>query len=291
MEHVDLLIVGTSLCLLGVWLYVLSRRPAFAYSITLTALGWHGLAMAKTYLEAHGQGLNSTTVVLMDKSTSVGGTWSQQRLYSGLKTNNIVGSYESSDFPLKIGNYGMYLGQHIPGRIIHRYLSDFADHFGLSPRIRFHTTVREAVLQDDETWLVNYTSEEGDYTTQGRLVARKLAVATGLTSGPRIPVFPGQRIFQGHVFHSRDLRDRTEDLISSRDVIVVGANKSAWDVCYAAARAGARVHMLVRPSGGGPSWVWRPNRLGFLSISRLSATRFCTWFDPAPVGDKVAHTG
>lgn len=240
--------------------------------------------MAKTYLEAHGDRPNPPTVVLMDASSSVGGTWAQERLYSGLKTNNMVGSYEFSDFPLQPEDYGLYLGQHIPGHIVHRYLSDFADHYGLSRRIRFQTKVTEATLQDNGSWLIAYISEGDNHEIAGKLIAHKLAVATGLTSAPRAPIFPGQGLFRGHIFHSRHLRDRTEDLIASRTVLVVGANKSAWDASYTAARAGAaRVHMLVRPpsaGGGGPSWVWRPHRLGFLAVSRLSATRFCSWFDP-----------
>ncbi len=46
--------------------------------------------------------------------------------------------------------------------------------------------------------------------------------------------------------------------------------------------------MVMRPSGGGPSRVWpvRFRLFRFLetSIARLSSSRLCSWFDPAPFG-------
>lgn len=239
--------------------------------------------MAKTYLEAHPAN-ERPNIVLMDTGSTVGGTWAEERLYSGLKTNNIVGSYEFSDYPLSLEEYGLRPGQHIPGHIVHRYLRDFANHFSISPLIRFHTKVRAANLQDDGTWLVDYSKEGSTGASGGQIVARRIAVATGLTSEPHVPVFSGQDKFKGNIFHSRALKARAQDLTSSRNVVVVGGNKSAWDVCYTAARSGAQVHMLVRPSGGGPSRVWRPHFLARFSISRLSSTRFFSWFDPSPFG-------
>lgn len=238
--------------------------------------------MAKTYIEADSEAGEWPSVVIMDAARSVGGTWAQERLYPGLKTNNTVGSYEFSDFPLgeRMEEYGLEPGQHIPGPIVHQYLSDFAEHFGISRLIRFETKADTAILQEDGTWLVEYSAKSVVGQAKGRMLARKIAVATGVTSNPYMPVFPGQEKFRGHVFHSRDLPSRAGDLTSSRSVVVIGGNKSAWDVCYTAARAGAQVHMVVRPSGGGPGWVWRPP----MSISRLCATRLWTWFDPAPFG-------
>lgn len=244
--------------------------------------------MAKTYLEAHMDEGLKPTVILMDTAGSVGGTWAEERLYPGLKTNNIVGSYEFSDFPLEPKAYQLQPGQHIPGTAVHQYLRAFAIHFDISPLIRFHTKVKRARLLQDGTWLVTYNSTNKLSVTRDKhMLARKIAVATGLTSEPHIPVFTGQTKFQGSIFHPRALQARATDLASSRDVVVVGGNKSAWDVCYTAARSGARVTMLIRPSGGGPSWVWRPYSslgLGRFSISRLSSTRLCSWFDPNPFG-------
>ncbi|KAF4634151.1 hypothetical protein G7Y89_g3967 [Cudoniella acicularis] len=262
MEHIDLLIVGA---------------------------GWHGLALAKTYLEANSS--TPTNVAILDYAESIGGTWAQERLYPGLKTNNMVGSFEFSDFSMDLERYSLKPGQHIPGEVVHRYLSDFADHYGLTALIRWRTKVDSATLLDDGSWRVVYSvsslaSGADSELRKGQLTAAKLVIATGLTSQPYMPAFLGQEIFQGNLFHSKELKHRAHDLTNSRNVVVIGGNKSAWDVCYTAACSGAQTHMVMRPSGGGPSWVWKPIKFGpfTTSLSRLSLTRFFTWFDPNPFG-------
>lgn len=268
--------------------------------------------MAKTYLEAT-TALSGAApdIVIMDEAASIGGTWAQERIYAGLKTNNTVGSYEFSDFPMNPERYSLKPGQHIPGGTVHRYLCDFADHFGLTSRIRLRTRVCAATMLPDSRWEVEYEERSPGATgdppsaTRGRLTARRLVLATGLTSAPNIPRFRGQDSFAGPIVHSKQLGERGAELLTPSNttsssssssaapvVVVVGANKSAWDVCYSAATAAAgrgataAAHMVVRPSGGGPSRVWRPLRVPAtavrLTLSRLSLTRLCTWFDPWP---------
>lgn len=251
--------------------------------------------MAKTYLEVHDQ----AKVLIMDYSESVGGTWASERIYPGLKTNNMVGTYEFSDFPLIPEQYGIKAGQHIPGTVVHRYLSNFCDAFGLSSRIRFRTKVDSATLLPDNTWQVAFTTTasppaESPYaavdgypaTTTGALIASKLVLATGLTSEPFVPPLPGKEKFNGLVFHAKDFKVRAEELAGTKVVVVIGGNKSAWDVCYSAsARFGAKAHMVMRRSGGGPSWCWPARMNGCLpSIASISATRLFTWLDPNPYG-------
>ena len=52
--------------------------------------------MGKTYLEAS----PDAKMVIFDGAASIGGTWAKERLYPGLKTNNLLGKYEFSDFPM-----------------------------------------------------------------------------------------------------------------------------------------------------------------------------------------------
>ncbi|EXJ79516.1 hypothetical protein A1O3_07795 [Capronia epimyces CBS 606.96] len=245
--------------------------------------------MAKTYLEA--SPLAQPSVVIVDYAESIGGSWARERLYPGLKTNNAVGTYEFSDFPLDLKHYGLKPGQHIPGAVVHQYLSDFAEHYGLNSLIRYQTKVDAATLQDDNTWIIEYSSVaspngSASKPTVGQIMASKLVIATGTTSQPYMPTFLGQDKFKGNLFHSKQLKARARDLATSRSVVVIGGNKSAWDVCYTAASSGAQAHMVMRPSGGGPSWVWRPIQIGSFttSLSRLSVTRLLTCFDPSPFG-------
>lgn len=245
--------------------------------------------MAKTYLEAHPE----AKTLILDYAESVGGTWAHERLYPGLKTNNLVGSYEFSDFPLVPEHYGIERGQHIPGRAVHSYLCDFCEAYGLTPSIRLRTKVEAATLLEGGEWHLSLSTlpaaaEHEEYPPDQRneLITARLVLATGLTSEPFIPTLPGREDFKGPLFHAKDFKPRAHELTSARSVVVIGGNKSAWDVCYsAAARFGARAHMIMRRSGGGPSWVWPAKMKGYLpSISAISSTRLFTWFDPNPYG-------
>ncbi|KAJ6439296.1 hypothetical protein O9K51_07181 [Purpureocillium lavendulum] len=229
-------------------------------------------------------------MVIFDTAATVGGVWAKERLYPGLKTNNLVGTYEFSDFPMNPARFDLEPGQHIPGEIVHRYLAEFAQHFDLMPRMRLNRKVASAELLNDGTWLLSILDVRNDHngSVPERLVARKLVVATGLTSEPHQPVFPGQETFNRDIFHAKELRDRSHSLEISRDVLVLGGNKSAWDTCFFAANCGAHVHMVIRPGGGGPSWVWPLFVTPFkISVQRLATTRVFTWFDPCIWSEKA----
>jgi len=75
------------------------------------SLGWHGLVAAKTHLDLH----PSAQILVLDMEKSIGGTWAKERLYPSLKSNNMLGTYEYSDFPMDEATYGVKPGEHIPG--------------------------------------------------------------------------------------------------------------------------------------------------------------------------------
>jgi thioredoxin reductase len=253
--------------------------------------GLHGLIASKTYAES----VPHCKILILDSAASIGGVWARERLYAGLKTNNVVGSYEFSDFPMDMDRYKIKPGQHIPGLAVHQYLVDFADHFNLTRKIQLKTKVDTITLGSNGIWRVEYSIFHGSDTLsvkKGFLMARNIAVATGLTSEPRMPTYPGQDGFKGRLFHARQLNSQAQVLQKvNGNVVVVGANKSAWDVCYMAAQLTApeaTIHMVIRPSGRGPSWMWRRRGIiNFLSISRLTSTRLFTWFDPSPLASPL----
>ncbi|KAF7521271.1 hypothetical protein G7054_g12495 [Neopestalotiopsis clavispora] len=246
--------------------------------IAIVGAGWHGLAMAKTYREI----APNAHMMVLDAGQSLGGTWAKERLYPGLKTNNLLGTYEYSDFPMTPERFDVQHGQHIPGHAVHDYLVQFAEHFSLSSLIQLRTKVESAQLLDDGTWELCVSSTEPNTSDQYRtIIACKLVVATGLTSEPYLPKFTGEDQFNRNLFHAKELKNRAQEIESAKSVAVLGGNKSAWDTCFFAAQAGAHVHMIIRPGGGGPSWIWPVLFSPFnVSIQRLAATRFFTWFDP-----------
>ncbi|KAM0812168.1 hypothetical protein AB5N19_14485 [Seiridium cardinale] len=246
--------------------------------------------MAKTFLEVQ----PNCSMLIIDSAASVGGTWAKERLYPGLKTNNILGTYEFSDFPMTPEKFGVKPGRHIPGEAVHEYLVQFCEHFDLSSRVRLSQKVESAELLRNGEWLLKVTPAQ---RTQLQppicdILADRLVIAAGLTSEPLMPAFEGLDMFKGYIFHAKELRQRAQDLGKAETVVVVGGNKSAWDTCYLLANNGSRVHMVVRPSGGGPSWLWpvffSPLKI---SIQRLAATRVFTWFDPCIWSEGTGLTG
>ncbi|KAI0804085.1 FAD/NAD(P)-binding domain-containing protein [Xylaria sp. FL0064] len=258
------------------------------FDVVIVGAGLYGLAIARALVDTSPN--ESKRIIILDEGRSIGGTWAAERLYPGLKTNNVVGSYEFSDFPLELERYGLAPGQHIPGSVVHQYFTDFARHFGLDKHFRPQTRVETALLREDGTWELEYKRVCADGPQAGKLSCDKLVIATGLTSEARMPRFPGSSDFLGPLFHAKNLHQRSQDLGCCKEVVVIGGNKSAWDVCYSVASSGTRAHMVIRRSGGGPSRVWRPiYLLGMkLTLARLSSTRLFTWFDPSPFGSSFS---
>ncbi|EME79788.1 uncharacterized protein MYCFIDRAFT_2169, partial [Pseudocercospora fijiensis CIRAD86] len=248
--------------------------------LAIIGAGWHGITMAKTYHAVY----PNASIMILDYATTLGGTWAEDRIYPTLKTNNIWGSYEFSDFPMSREKYGGQDEKNIPGRVMHQYLCDAAKYFDIEKYVRLGRKVEEVRLRDgDGGWEVNWRGVDGN--EEGTIVARRLVLATGLTSEPFVPDYPGQEKFKGLMIHSKQHTARASELARAENVVIVGGNKSGWDVAYSVARSGGKAHMLMRPCGAGPNYAW-PRLYKFLgktsSIASLSLTRFWTLFDPWP---------
>ena len=241
------------------------------------------MAAAKTYIELH----PSATVVVLDAAETVGGVWAQHRLYPGLKSNNLLGTYEYSDFPMD-PSYGVKPCQPIPASVLHSYLTNYAARFGVLERIRFRTQVQTAERKEGRGWLLKVLSG----SESGEIWAEKLIVATGLTSEPFMPVLDGSDHFDPPIFHARDFLHHAESLKTAGSVVILGSNKSAWDAAYAYATAGVDVHMVIRESGHGPVWMAPPYVTPLKKwLEKLIHTRFLTWFSPCIWGAADGYSG
>src|SRR6201999_4349069 len=126
--------------------------------------------MAKTYLDV----CPHSNVLIVDSARSVGGTWAKERLYPGLKTNNIIGSYEFGDFPMTPAKFGVSPGQHIPGAVVHEYLCQYAAAFDLVSRLRMKTKVESAELQNGGDWLLRTRTVGSSSSRITTIIARRL---------------------------------------------------------------------------------------------------------------------
>lgn len=241
--------------------------------------GWSGLAAIKTYLEVN----PSSNVILLEAASSVGGVWAKHRLYKGLKSNNMLGTYEFSDFPMDEVSFGVKPGEHIPGHVLQYYFEQYAEHFKFSHRIHLGSRVRSAEHRPDDSWLLAVHSGGIESAIQ----TKKLIMATGITSEPYLPTFEGQDDFSAPLFHCRDLRQHEGKILQpEKRVAVFGGTKSAWDAVYACATSHMQVDWIIRESGHGPIWMAPPYVTPLRKwLEKLVTTRLLTWFSPCIWGE------
>ncbi|KAH7012110.1 uncharacterized protein B0I36DRAFT_256916 [Microdochium trichocladiopsis] len=256
------------------------------YDLVVVGAGFYGLAAAKTHLALHPE----KKLLVIEAEATCGGTWSHNRLYPSLKTNNLFGSLEYPDFPMDGTKYSLKEGEHIPGKVMHEYCEDYAKHFGVLERVRFETEVISAKAMTSGGWTI--TTKEAS-TETSTITAHKLIIATGLTSQPNKPSFTGAAEFSSPIFHARDFCDKSHITSTASRAVVIGGGKSAFDVAYKFATSSTcteGVDLLIRPSGNGPVWMANAYATPFkLKVEDLVLVRFLTWFSPCAWGDEAGY--
>jgi cation diffusion facilitator CzcD-associated flavoprotein CzcO len=236
------------------------------------------------YIELH----QSERIVVLEANSSIGGVWAEDRLYPQLRTNCMLGMYEYPDFPMN-ETYGVHPGEHMPGAVMHRYLTDYAKRFGIFERTKFNTKVTSIEATVDGEWMLKISSPS---SRDVDLRTKKLILATGLTSQPHIPVLPRMQDFRGTVFHAKDFAKQEQTLRTAKNVVVIGGAKSAFDTAYAYAAVGAQVDMVIRKSGHGPALILPAYVTPFKKwLEKLIHTRFLTWMSPCIWGAEDGYSG
>ena len=184
--------------------------------------------------------------------------------------------------------YGIKPFEHIPADVLHRYLTDFAQRFGVFERIRFKTTVDVIRPSESDGWTLTVNGPNGRHTIR----TAKLILATGLTSSPNMPEFRNSESFGAPLFHAKDFCKQAPYLETNKNAVVIGGAKSAFDVAYAMVEDGATVDMVIRPDGTGPVWI-APDFVTPLKkrIDHLLVVRLLTWFSPCPWGGEDGYPG
>ncbi|KAI1321951.1 hypothetical protein F5Y16DRAFT_59052 [Xylariaceae sp. FL0255] len=252
-----------------------------SFDCVVVGAGMTGLAAARQFHYTQ----PDCSLAILDAQASLGGTWAEERLYPGLKSNNLLGRYEYPGFPMSTEKFDVKHREHIKGPSIHSYLKAYAKHNGLTGLILLRTKVLSAEHHDTDAggWTLTVeTTGEGERT----LFARRLILATGLTSIPFLPHFAGQEEFGGRIFHQKFFQQNSDTLQTAKAVTVFGASKFAWDAVYAYATAGVKVNWVIRSSGHGPCWMSIPYATPFkIRLEQLANTRIVTWFSPCIWGE------
>lgn len=243
-------------------------------TIGIIGAGVAGLATARSLIT---QGLECT---IFERGRMAGGVWSDGYLNFGVQVQKEL--YEFPDWPLpeETPNF-------TPGPIIQKYLADFAEHFGITPHIRFDTTVIHITERDGpgSGWVVTSKRDGQEKQDQFDLVV----ICIGLYSNvPNIPEFPNRDAFGGEVIHNSKLK--SPEQLSGKRVAVVGFGKSATDAAIESAAAADETHIIFRE----PHWPIPQKLAGILPfkwglLHRMNITLLPPYQEVTPV-EKVVHS-
>jgi len=153
----------------------------------------------------------------------------------------MLGTYAYPGEEMEEEKWGVKPGEHIPGEVLHSYLTAFAQKFGVLERTRFNTKLDSIERGEKGGWLLNVKGERA-----GSILAQKLILATGVTSQAFLPNFEGQESFGKPLFHSKNFSQNADTLKTVNKVTIFGATKSAWDAVYAYATVGVEVDWVIR---------------------------------------------
>ncbi|KAI1150310.1 hypothetical protein F4825DRAFT_427321 [Nemania diffusa] len=257
------------------------------FDCVVIGAGWYGLAAAGQFHATQ----PDRSLAIYDGQSSLGGTWADERLYPGLKSNNLLGTYEYPGFPMSSERFDVKVGQHITGQALNTYLKAYAKESGISDSIHLNTKVVCAEHQETEEggWVLTLETPGPGAAT--KVFAKRLIIATGLTSEAFLPHFEGQEVFGGRLFHGKHFQQNSDTLKTAKAVTVFGASKFAWDAVYAYATAGVKVNWVIRSSGHGPCWMAPPYVTPLKKwIEKLGTMRVVTWFSPCLWGDADGYS-
>jgi len=225
-------------------------------TVCVIGAGIAGLVSAKV-LAADG-----FEVTVVEKESALGGTWNAKRTYPGLRANNSKQTYAFSDYP-----YPKDAATHPYAEQVRGYLESYANHFGVREKIRFNTEVRKVARVDESgqrlavtTWAIGMDEEEtAEYDF--------ISVCNGVFHVPNIPAIEGMDEFDGRIVPACDVTQETFD--QSRDPIVIGGGKTAFDCANWAAKLDLSPTLVLRH----PHWVAPRYLLGFIPVDYLIVSR------------------
>ena len=181
-------------------------------------------------------------VTVYEIGSNIGGMWVYQNdngRSSAYKTLHINTAKNLTNFS------DLRFDQSVPPFPSHwdmaRYLKAYADHFGVTPRIRFNTKVTRVApaagyTQAKPRWQIE--TANGEINEHDTVI-----VATGhLTKPLEVPAFRDG--FKGEYLHSHDYREPAKFV--GKKVCVVGVGNSALDIASDLAMTSARTVLVAR---------------------------------------------
>ena len=156
---------------------------------------------------------------ILEKSTTVGGTWRDNRYPgAGVDTPNHLYSFSFASY-----DWTKYFALRDE---LHAYLEHVADRFGLRSSISFETEVESAAYEEEaQRWAVVVRNPDGSRETQR---ANVLISATGIFNPIVLPAIDGLERFEGPSFHTAEWPADLD--LEGKHVAIIGNGASAMQV-------------------------------------------------------------
>ncbi|MFT5720593.1 MAG: dimethylaniline monooxygenase (N-oxide forming) [Motiliproteus sp.] len=153
------------------------------------------------------------------------------------------------------------------------YWERYAEHFKISDKFRFNTTVTSAELTDKNQWEIKLDN--------GQVYqAKRLVVAVGASNFPSLPAW-NEELRDVSWMHSKDYRNPLS--FKGKNVVVVGGGESAAEIALEVAKVANHSWISLRSSSGWISPRFRGENPADLSTNRVF------WGLPRQFGNKAAE--
>lgn len=190
-----------------------------------------------------------------------------------------------SDVVLEVPREAPKLHDTFEAKYITQYLEDYVDSHvyngtSIRSRIRLNAEVR-SVEKINTGWILQVKG-----VVPLNLRCSKLAVASGLTSLPIMPIFPCSRDWTAPILHHRDFGVHSKAILAVssayKNITVLGGGKSAADMVYGSIKPGKNVNWIVRRNGEGPGIFKNPATTGrYRNNAEAGTTQNATVLNPS----------
>ena len=172
--------------------------------------------------------------VILEKNDRAGDSW--RKRYKSLHLHDPVW-YDHLPY--------LKFPEHWPVFAAKDKLGDWLEHYVALMELNYWTRseCRNARWDEDaQEWVVTVDRDGTDV----ELRPKQLVIALGVSGYPNRPTYAGQDVFRGEQHHSSEFPGG--DSYAGKNVVVIGSNNSAFDICAAVWEAGGHPTMVQRSS-------------------------------------------
>ncbi|XP_003744887.3 dimethylaniline monooxygenase [N-oxide-forming] 2 [Galendromus occidentalis] len=170
---------------------------------------------------------------------------------------------------------------YLPHKMMLKYLTDYAEHFGVTERIRFNHAVHKIEKLPNARWKVVVKDLDRSAGSFREEEFDAIMVCIGHHSIPKMPEFRDRNLFKGRIIHAKHYKN--SDGYRGKAVLVVGFGNSAADVACSLVGLADQVHASIRRG----TWML-PSHISGIPVDFCFFRRFAQAL-PKRIGDFLFH--